>query len=89
MSSGLAIDLLRNAVFMSLLVAAPMLIAALAIGVIVSLVQAVTQLQEQTLTFVPKLVGLGLVFAIALPWFLSQLVGYLTGVLNSLPTLVS
>lgn len=89
MSSGLAIDLLRKAVFLSLLVASPMLIAALVIGVVVSLVQAVTQLQEQTLTFVPKLVGLGLVFAIALPWFLSQLVGYLMGILNSLPTLVN
>ena len=87
MTAGLAIDLLRKAVLLSLLVASPMLIAALAIGVVVSLVQAVTQIQEQTLTFVPKLVGLGLVFVLALPWVLSQLMGYLMGVLNSLPTL--
>ena len=74
---------------LSLLVAAPLLLTALLVGIAVSLIQAVTQLQEQTLTFIPKLLGLSLVFVITLPWALTRLVEYLSGVLRSLPTLVS
>ena len=74
---------------MALMVAAPLLVTALVIGVVVSLIQAVTQLQEQTLTFIPKLLALALVFTFTLPWTLTRLVEYLAGVLRSLPTLVS
>ena len=89
MSGTLAIDLVRHAVMLSLLVAAPLLATALLVGIVVSLLQAVTQLQEQTLTFVPKLLAIALVFALTLPWMLTRLVEYLAGVLRSLPTLVS
>ena len=89
MSGPLAVDLVRHAVMLSLMVAAPMLLTAMIVGILVSLVQAVTQLQEQSLTFIPKLAMLSLVFVITLPWALSQLVEYLAGVLRSLPTLVS
>ena len=89
MSGALAVDLVRQAVMMSLMVAAPMLATALFIGIVVSLIQAVTQLQEQTLTFIPKLLGLSLVFVLTLPWTITRLVEYLAGVLRSLPTLVS
>jgi flagellar biosynthetic protein FliQ len=88
-STALAVDLIRHAVMLMLVTAAPLLLAALVIGVLVSLVQAVTQLQEQTLTFLPKLLLLALVFAVTLPWLLTQLVEYLSGVLRTLPTLVS
>ncbi len=89
MSGPLAVDLIRHAVMLSLMVAAPLLLTAMLVGILVSLVQAVTQLQEQSLTFIPKLAMLSLVFVITLPWALSQLVEYLAGVLRSLPTLVS
>lgn len=89
MSGPLAIDLVRHAVMLSLMVAAPLLATALVVGILVSLVQAVTQLQEQTLTFIPKLLTLSLVFVLTLPWMLTRLVEYLAGVLRSLPTLVS
>ena len=89
MSGSLAVDLVRQAVMLSLLVAAPLLATALVVGIIVSLVQAVTQLQEQTLTFIPKLLAIALVFTLTLPWTLTKLVEYLAGVLRSLPTLVS
>ena len=89
MSGPLAVDLIRHAVMLSLMVAAPMLLTAMLVGILVSLVQAVTQLQEQSLTFIPKLAMLSLVFVITLPLALSQLVEYLAGVLRSLPTLVS
>jgi flagellar biosynthetic protein FliQ len=55
------------------------------VGILVSLFQAVTQLQEQTLTFIPKLLSLALVFILTLPWVLTKLVEYLAGVLRSLP----
>ncbi|HTR97199.1 MAG TPA: flagellar biosynthesis protein FliQ [Candidatus Acidoferrales bacterium] len=89
MSGSLAVDLVRQAVMTALLIAAPLLLTALVVGILVSLVQAVTQLQEQTLTFIPKLLALAVVFAITLPWTLSKLVEYLAGMLRSLPTLVS
>jgi flagellar biosynthetic protein FliQ len=89
MSSALAVDLVRQAVMVSLLSAAPLLATALIVGVIVSLIQAVTQIQEQTLTFIPKLLALATVFVLLLPWLIAQLVQYLTGVLRSLPTLAS
>lgn len=89
MSSALAIDLIRRAIEVALLVAAPLLITALLVGIAVSLIQAVTQIQEQTLTFIPKLLLLALVFVVTLPWMVGTLVDYLTGVLRSLPALVS
>ena len=87
MSSSLAIDLVRNAITLSLVVAAPLLLTALVVGLAVSLVQAVTQIQEQTLTFIPKLLLVGLVLVLTLPWTLTRLVEYLIGILRSLPTL--
>src|SRR5262245_66579390 len=67
MSHALVVDLARNAIMLSLLIAGPMLIVALLIGLTVSVLQAVTQIQEQTLAFVPKLVGVSVVFLLALP----------------------
>ncbi len=89
MSSTLAVELIRQALTVALLVAAPLLITSLAVGILVSLIQAVTQIQEQTLTFIPKLLAMAAVFVILLPWSLSQLVQYLVGVLQSFPTLAS
>ncbi len=89
MSGALAVDLIRQAIMLALMVAAPMLVTALCVGITVSLIQAVTQLQEQTLTFIPKLLALALVFTFMLPWTLTRLVEYLAGVLRSLPTLTS
>ena len=89
MSATLAVELIRQALTVALLVAAPLLITSLAVGILVSLIQAVTQIQEQTLTFIPKLVTMAAVFIILLPWSLAQLVQYLVGVLQSFPTLAS
>jgi flagellar biosynthetic protein FliQ len=88
-SPALALDLVRRAVMLSLLVGSPLLLTALVVGLLVSLIQAVTQLQEQTLTFIPKLLLVGLVFILTLPWVVTQLVGYLAGLLRSLPSLAS
>ncbi len=89
MSHALVVDLARNAIMLALLISGPMLIVALLIGLTVSVLQAVTQIQEQTLAFVPKLVGVSTVFLIALPWVLQLLVKYTTELFRSLPSMIS
>ena len=89
MSTALAVDLIRHALTVALLVSAPLLLTALVVGILVSLVQAVTQIQEQTLTFIPKLLAMAAVFILLLPWLLAQLVEYLIGVMRSLPSLTT
>jgi flagellar biosynthesis protein FliQ len=89
MSHALIVDLARNAIMMALLVAGPMLVVAVIVGLTVSILQAVTQIQEQTLTFVPKLVAVSAVFLLALPWILQLLVKYTTELFRSLPSLIS
>ena len=89
MTPTLSIDLIRGAILTALTVAAPLLATALLVGILISLVQAVTQIQEQTLTFIPKLIGMAAVFVIMLPWSVARLVDLLTMMLRMLPTLVS
>lgn len=89
MSHVLVVDLTRNMLMTALMVCAPMLVVALAIGLVVSVIQAVTQVQEQTLSFVPKLVGVGATFIIALPWIIQIMVKYTTELFRSIPGMVS
>lgn len=89
MTTEFAIDLIRRGIMLALLVAGPMLLAALTIGFLVSLIQAVTQIQEQTLTFIPKLLTIAAIFALTLPWTISNLVGFVTGIINNLSLLGS
>lgn len=85
MNALLAADLIRSAVGLTLMVAAPLVVSALVVGLIVTLVQAVTQLQEQTLTFLPKLFTMGVMFVLVLPWMLRRLTEFLLATLNILP----
>jgi flagellar biosynthetic protein FliQ len=89
MTTELALDLVHRAVMLALFTAGPLLLTALAVGVLVSLFQAVTSLQEQTLTFLPKLAALGVVFLMLLPWMLRQLIEYLVQMLRALPSLAA
>jgi flagellar biosynthetic protein FliQ len=89
MSHALIVDLARNAIMLALLVAGPMLVVALLVGLTVSVLQAVTQIQEQTLAFLPKLVGVAAVFLLALPWIIQLMVKYTTELFRSLPSLIS
>ena len=74
MSHQLVIDLSRQAIMTALMIAAPMLLIALGVGLVVSIIQSVTQIQEQTLAFVPKLVLVGGAFIVGLPWLLQILI---------------
>lgn len=87
MTADGSIELIRNAVQLALVVAAPLLIVSLITGVLVSLFQALTQIQEQTLTFIPKILAMAVVFILSLPWILSRLIEYLVGTINHLSTL--
>jgi len=82
-------DLARNAAMVALVVSAPMLAVALLVGLLVSVLQTVTQIQEQTLTFVPKLVAVAATFLVALPWVLQLLMRYTTELFRSLPALAN
>jgi flagellar biosynthetic protein FliQ len=73
MNPDLAIDLFKSTVTFSLYVVAPFLIATLVIGLVMSMVQSVTSMQEQTLTFVPKLVALAGLLMLLTPWLLRAL----------------
>ncbi len=73
---------------MTLLLSAPLLLAALVIGLIVSVFQAATQINEQTLAFIPKLVGMFLVLLLAGPWMLQLMVEYVRRLFESIPLLV-
>ena len=73
---------------MLLMVAAPVLLAVLAVGLVVSIFQAATQINEATLSFVPKIVAAAAVLAIAGPWMLATLVEYLQRVLQAIPSAV-
>jgi flagellar biosynthetic protein FliQ len=75
----------QNALFLLLMVAAPVLGAVLVVGLIVSLFQALTQINEATLSFVPKLIAAVAVFAIMGPWMLTTLVEFIRRTLLSIP----
>ncbi len=82
MDASTVIDIGRQALIVTLLVSGPMLIAGLLIGLVVGVFQAVTQIHEMTLTFIPKILVMVLVFLALLPWMLIKLVEYATSVFN-------
>ncbi len=78
----------QRALEMTLMLAAPMLLAALLIGLLVGIFQAATQINEMTLSFIPKLIGMAAVLVLVGPWMLKELVGYTRTLLESIPALV-
>ena len=76
MSVEQAIDLLRDAMLVTMLIIGPILIIGMVIGLIISLVQAVTQIQEQTLAFVPKIFAMGVAVVFVMPWMFQRLLEY-------------
>ena len=80
-----ALTMAQNALFMLLMVAAPMLATVLVVGLVVSLFQAITQINEATLAFVPKLIAAIAVFAIAGPWMMTTMVEFIRSTILSIP----
>ncbi len=76
MSPASAVDLSYDALFLALILAAPIMGIGMLVGLVISIMQAVTQLQEQTLSFVPKIVAMGLAAAFFIPWLAARMVEY-------------
>lgn len=88
MSNDLAIQVGRDALVMVMLVSAPMLGLGLLVGVLVSIFQAITQIQEQTLSFVPKIVAVFVAVLLFGPWMLSLMVDYTREIFMHLPQMI-
>lgn len=89
MNSQEVITLGQQALYMTVLVSAPLLVTALVVGLVVSVLQAATQINEMTLSFLPKLLAMFLVLIAAGPWMLALIVDYLQRILIRIATVVS
>ena len=88
MNQDTVTNLAAQAMSLAMKVAGPLLITALVIGLLVSIFQAVTQIQEQSLSLIPKIIGIAVVIVLLGPWMLGQLVAYTTALYTSIPTMV-
>ncbi|MFH1484630.1 MAG: flagellar biosynthesis protein FliQ [Chloroflexota bacterium] len=87
MTQGSVLDLANHSLFMAALLAAPMLGFGLIVGLIVSLFQAITQINEVTLTFVPKIIAVVVALILFGPWMLANLLSFTTALFSTLPKL--
>ena len=88
MNADTVIELGRRSINLTVMLSAPLLLSALAAGLLIGMFQAATQIQDMTLSFIPKLVVLVVVLAAAGPWMLSSLVDYTRQLFDMIPTLV-
>jgi flagellar biosynthetic protein FliQ len=88
MSPESALTLFRQALVTALLIASPMLGVGLIVGLLISILQAVTQIHEMTLTFIPKMVGVVLALLVALPWMLRMMLGFAASLFSELGSFV-
>ena len=88
MTPELVMSLGRQAVEMTLILAGPLLLSALAVGLIVSIFQAATQINEQTLSFIPKLIATFIALLLAGPWMLQMMVDYIRRLFESIPQII-
>jgi flagellar biosynthetic protein FliQ len=88
MDLDMAIDLVRNATFVALTVGAPILIVSMVVGLAISILQAVTQIQEQTLNLVPKIVLMAITMLVILPWAIQRIMEYTTALFLDIPSTI-
>jgi flagellar biosynthesis protein FliQ len=85
MNPEFATELLKSLIFEAVTLAAPILLTALVLGLAISIFQSVTSIQEQTLTFAPKALGIVALLVVLLPWMLRTLVEFATAVIQKMP----
>ena len=88
MTEGMVFDLARNAMMIALEVSLPFLLFSLVTGLVISIFQAVTQINEMTLSFIPKLLAVFATLVIAGPWMLNTVLDYMRTLFSSIPQLV-
>lgn len=89
MSEADVMQIITNAMWIAARIGTPILLTSIIVGVVVGLLQSVTQIQEPTLSFVPKFAAIGLVVVISGPWMLDEMVTYTRALILGLPELVS
>ncbi len=89
MSESLIIDIFQSAVYNILILSLPMLVAALIVGLVISIFQATTQIQEQTLAFVPKVIAIFLVILILSPWILTTMKEFTLGIFENITKFIN
>ncbi len=87
MDSAMVVELAREALWMTMLISAPLLAVGLAIGLLVGIFQAATSINEQTLSFIPKVVCMGITMALAGSWMINTMVDYTKGIFVRIPNL--
>ncbi len=85
MEAQYAIDLGRQAIWTALLIGAPVLLSGMFVGLLIGLLQALTQIQEQTIAFVPKIVAMVLVLSFAMPWLITKMMEYSSDLITGIP----
>ena len=88
MNPEMVVTVGRHALEMTLMLAAPLLLTALAVGLLVGIFQAATQINEMTLSFIPKLLAMAAVLALTGPWMIRQIVEYTRGLIESIPGMI-
>jgi flagellar biosynthetic protein FliQ len=88
MSESFVLSFAQNAIMVAVILAAPALVTSLIIGSVISLFQSATQIQETTLTFIPKIIGVGLVVAILGSWMIQKLIAFTANIFTSLPDII-
>jgi flagellar biosynthetic protein FliQ len=88
MDQDTVINLASQAMSLAFKVAGPLLLGAMVVGLLVSIFQAVTQIQEQSLTLIPKIAAIAVIVVVLGPWMLDQMVAYTTNLYTEIPTLV-
>ena len=87
MTPEFVVDIGRQAIETVLMVAGPMLVVALVVGLIISIFQAATQINEQTMTFIPKIVGVFVTMLVFAPWMIQKATAFLLMIFNQLPNI--
>ena len=88
MTPEMALDVGREAIWVAALLSAPLLLSALAVGLMVGMIQAATQIQEMTLTFIPKLIVLAIALLFAGSWMLGLITDFTINLFHSIPELI-
>ena len=81
-----AVELSRAAILLTLLIGAPVLLMAIVVGLLISILQAVTQVQDQTISFVPKIAAMLITLLYVLPWLMNRMIAYSTDLIREIPS---
>jgi flagellar biosynthesis protein FliQ len=88
MDPAFAIDIGKQALWITLVISGPLLVVGLVVGVFIGILQAVTQIHEMTLTYIPKILAIFGVFTLLMPWMAIKMIDYTINLFNLIPTIV-